>query len=167
MDFQSILSTSFNIILATLPGAIIGTVIGIILQKLIDRIQYPIIKDKRKRALNGKWKGCIFQRENKKRKEQSIQLILDIKAQRRLVKCKMSVVDENDEFEFEVSGGFFHDRYLRLEYETCGKSDACIDFGSIFLELDDRPDKMVGKIIGYGSLSRDMIDGDIEIKKVV
>lgn len=75
------------------------------------------------------------------------------------------IVSENMEYEFDLEGAFYHNKYLRLHYTASGKTESAVDFGSIFLVLGDFPNKISGKLAGYGSISEALISGSLSFEK--
>ncbi len=67
---------------------------------------------------------------------------------------------------FKFKDLFYYNRYLRLTYTTTDETEDTIDFGSVFLILGDVPTSMVGKIVGYGSISQTLISGTMQLEKV-
>jgi hypothetical protein len=72
---------------------------------------------------------------------------------------------QNDvpELNFRFSAGFFHDRFLQLSYVAVDPER--IQFGAAILQLDDSGRTMEGMFVGYGALSRAIINGTMKLRK--
>lgn len=137
---------------------------GYYLHRALEKRQLPRISDARRKSITGNWAGVYYQDANEKRDAQEIRVSLELTAGSRLVTGMMRISDAAD-FQFHVEGAFYHDRYLRLNYTASGATEHAIDFGAIFLVLGDLPDKMSGKVAGYGSISESLISGVVDLKK--
>jgi len=155
-----------NIIEITFAVAltITGSFFGFYLNRALEKRYLPKITSARQKAISGVWEGTYKQEDSEKRDEQNISFKLTLNAGSRTVTGLMSVVDTTN-FEFHVEGSFYHNKYLRLNYTASGITEDAIDFGSIFLILGDYPNKMAGKLVGYGSISETLISGIIELNK--
>jgi hypothetical protein len=65
--------------------------------------------------------------------------------------------------DFDLVGGFFHDRFLKLNYRNLNPAN--IQFGAIILELASDPKKMNGVYAGYGSISDGLVSGTVELAR--
>ena len=124
----------------------------------------PKITTARQKALTGTWSGKCIQDQSTKRESQELTFKLELNAGRRRISGILYVEDTND-FQFSIEGAFYHNKYLRLNYTAHGATEDAIDFGSIFLVLGDFPNKMNGKLVGYGSISEAIISGTVEFIK--
>jgi hypothetical protein len=61
----------------------------------------------------------------------------------------------------KLTGGFYHDRFVRLEYFN--SEGRRMQFGCATLELDAPGDKMEGEYVGYGAWSEAVISGTISV----
>ncbi len=69
-------------------------------------------------------------------------------------------VEEN----YLFMGGFFNDRYLRLEYES--HDPFRLQFGSVMLELAPNGNELIGRFQGFGVESRTIISGTVLLKRI-
>jgi hypothetical protein len=142
---------------------LVGSIAGFYINRGLEKLHLPKIG--RRDAISGEWEGIYHQEANEKREAQDIALRLSLKAGSRAIKGSLDIRDEED-FEFDIEGAFYHERYLRLNYTTTGSSATTIDFGAMFLVLADRPDSMSGRLAGYGSQSSGLISGTVELRRV-
>jgi hypothetical protein len=142
-----------------------GAFLGLVLTKLTDALELPLIAKVRRKSLTGTWEGIYHQKASKKRPAVDIPVQCWLHPGYRHVRGWMRVTDTQD-FSFQFEGGFHHDRYLRLTYTACGSTSDVIDFGSCFLELGDIPNTMKGILTGWGSISQAFIIGEITLKKI-
>lgn len=155
---------SYIEILFALTITIVGSFWGFYLNRFLEKRHLPKITAARQKALSGEWKGIYTQERNESREKRDFSIVLSLDAGPRLVTGVMHVVEEN-EFQFHTEGSFYHNKYLRLSYTASGDTENAIDFGSIFLVLGDYPNKMSGKLAGYGSISENLISGSIVLEK--
>lgn len=144
---------------------LLGPFFGFFVSFWLEKQRLPRITSARREAITGTWEGVFEQEKNERREPQKIAIKLQLKAGSRSVTGVMSVKD-NAVFRFDVDGAFYHNRYLRLNYIACGETENAIDFGAVFLILGDFPNKMVGKLAGYGSISETLIAGVVALKKL-
>ncbi len=144
---------------------IAGSFWGFYLNRFLERKSLPKITLARRKAISGKWIGKYAQDDNINRERKDLSIELELNAGSREIKGKMIVEEERLKFEFSILGSFHHNKYLSLNYTASEETAGAIDFGSIFLSLGDFPDKMTGKVAGYGSISEALISGDIHVEK--
>jgi hypothetical protein len=144
--------------------AFVFIVVGFYITRALEKRHLPKITASRKKAISGEWAGVFRQDQNENREEKEFPIKLTLIAGTRSITGIM-VVDENATFEFRVDGTFYHNKYLRLNYTASGVTEAAVDFGSIFLVLGDYPDRMTGKLAGYGSISESLISGPLTLEK--
>jgi len=138
--------------------------IGYYVTRALEKRQLPKIETARQKAISGKWSGIYKQEANEKRDGCELSIDMDLKAGPRKIVGTM-IVSEDMEYEFDIEGAFYHNKYLRLHYTASGKTESAVDFGSMFLVLGDFPNKMSGKLAGYGSVSETLITGNLMIEK--
>lgn len=134
---------------------------GFYLNNILEKRYLPKIEKVIQEAISGTWNGIFHQDKNENRPEQEIPIIFKFKATPRMIKGTMLVEDIN-KYNFKVEGAYYRGIYLRLTYT----GEKAIDFGSIFLFLAPRLDEMQGKIAGYGSISKTLISGNVQLEKV-
>ncbi|MEJ2453645.1 MAG: hypothetical protein P8103_05755 [Candidatus Thiodiazotropha sp.] len=144
---------------------LVGSIAGFYINRGLENLHLPKIGRTRRQAISGDWEGVYHQQANEKREAQEIVFRLSLKAGSRAIKGRLEIRDNTD-YEFDIEGAFYHERYLRLNYTAAGSSAASIDFGAMFLVLADRPDTMSGLLAGYGSLSEGLINGTVDLRRV-
>jgi hypothetical protein len=60
---------------------------------------------------------------------------------------------------FTMTGGFRHDRFLKLEYKN--KKHFKIQFGSILFDFDEDGETLTGQYVGFGHKSKKVVHGTI------
>lgn len=139
--------------------------IGYYLTRALDKHHLPRIEVARQELITGKWSGVYSQEANKNKEGCELPIFMELKAGPKLITGTM-IVSDRKEYEFNVEGIFYYQRYLRLNYSAAGKSKTAIDLGVLFLELDDAiEEKIIGKLAGYGSDSKTLISGSLSINK--
>lgn len=138
--------------------------IGFYVTRALEKRHLPKIALARRKAISGKWFGVYHQDSNKNRDGHDLAITLEIEAGARLIVGRMTV-EEDAIYEFSVEGSFYHNKYLRLNYTASGNTESAVDFGSMFLVLGDFPNKIAGKLAGYGSVSEALISGTLVLEK--
>jgi hypothetical protein len=151
-------------IIFALALTVAGSFWGFYLNRYLEKRHLPKITAARQKAISGEWIGIYAQDENDNRERKDLSIVLRLDAGPRLVNGLM-IVSEETKFQFHIEGSFYHNKYLRLNYIASGDTEYAIDFGSIFLVLGDYPNKMTGKLAGYGSISEALISGSISLEK--
>ena len=142
-----------------------GAVLGLLLAKLTDALELPLIAKKRRRALTGTWIGTIHQHANKNRPQVDVPVVCWIEPGYRRVRGTLMALDGDKKFYFSMEGALQHDRFLQLQYSAAGPISDAIDFGVCFLALRDYPDTIDGLYTGWGSISQSFITGVILLNK--
>ncbi len=119
--------------------------------------------------MSGKWSGTTTQ-ESGNFSALALPIVLRTVASRKTVKGEFRVqyprsedIPARDD-EFVCQGGFFHDRFLQLNYLS--RNDGRIQFGSAILELSPSGETLQGKYIGYGAFSREIVTGNLQLRRV-
>ena len=129
---------------------------------------YSPLSTARREALVGQWSGKAIQPQDDGTEINST-IKLEISTTSRKIKgigeirhkppkSKQEIVEE-----FTLSGGFFADRFARLIFDD--RDPARIQPGSMMLILTDDPKLMEGLYIGYGSETKALGMGRIELSK--
>ncbi|NEZ57515.1 hypothetical protein DXZ20_17925 [Leptolyngbyaceae cyanobacterium CCMR0081] len=160
---------------STVVAAIIGgvfTVAGsiatVLITRHIENQDKQIMSTGRRALLNGQWRGTgTSYREGGQLL--SVSVVATLVAHRKTVIGHFRVqYPERDgrpaqESEFESRGGMLHDRFLKLDYIS--KNERRIQFGAIMLELAPSGEVLSGKFVGYGVFSKQIVSGNIELKR--
>jgi len=62
-----------------------------------------------------------------------------------------------------LDGGFFHDRFLKLDYKNA--DNTAVQFGAIITELSSEGRTLRGYYVGYGAISERPVCGTLEVQK--
>lgn len=118
-------------------------------------------------AVQGKWVGEALQTGANSSASIPASVIANIhvKNKKLLGKVSFRIKHENieNEGEFDISGGFLYERFLRLEYNPQGNSG--IRFGSIVMELTENDERLAGRYVGYGAYSNEIVTGSLSLAK--
>ena len=149
-------------------STILAALIGFILHTSLDRRHLPFVEKGRRKAVTGEWEGELSQQDNENRTGVTIPIQLSFKANARSVTGTMTIREREPEgiYTFDVTGSFHFDKYLRFEYGTSGSKDTTIDFGNMFMMLNNTSTEMTGKMVGFGSISNTLIASDIKLEKL-
>jgi len=151
-------------ILIDIVFAFVFIIVGFYVTRALEKRHLPKITTARQKAITGEWNGIYKQENNDNREGCELSIKMNLSAGSRLVVGVMTVSEET-KFEFNIDGSFYHNKYLRLNYTASGETESAVDFGSIFLVLGDFPNKMSGRLAGYGSVSESLISGVITMEK--
>ena len=151
--------------------AIITAIIGPLLTYFIidwhQNRHLKIIRAGRRKALDGNWQGSVHQEVGPDRNPIDAKLYYSITASRKVVRGEGTYLtrwqDRDRVLKFTASGGFFHDRFLKIDYKNA--DDSAIQFGSAALELSADGKKLTGCYSGYGALSEHLVQGTIQLEK--
>lgn len=157
---------------STIIAAIIGGISTIVaaigtfaLTRLLDSNALPGARNVRQNALTGHWKGEVRQEGGVRGIPINMQLDLKLKSTRRMVRGEASFTGTFQNQNFNVSaniwGNFVHGRFLKLEYEY----PDLVQFGFILLELSPDGRILEGRWTGFGSASRELIYGSVQLQK--
>ncbi|SEH06301.1 Uncharacterised protein [Candidatus Venteria ishoeyi] len=70
---------------------------------------------------------------------------------------------ENHAFNISLTGGFLHERFLKLDYKNTNL--AAVQFGSSLLTLSSDGTKLNGRFLGYGAKTERLVFGEIKLQK--
>jgi hypothetical protein len=117
--------------------------------------------------LNGNWQGSAYQEIGPDGNPLDAKLHYSLTASRKVVRgdgtYSIRWQDKDQVRKFTASGGFLHDKFLKLDYKNI--DDSAIQFGSAILELSADGKKLTGSYLGYGATSERFIYGTIELEK--
>jgi hypothetical protein len=153
------------IALAGTFGLPIATYIG---TRYFDNRDKQVITSGQRAEISGRWEGTTSQ-ENGEYSGISLPIVLTAVAKGKTVTGKFHVQYPGradrpaEEDEFTLQGGFLYDRFLQLDYISTNKHR--IQFGSIILELSPIGEGLSGRYAGYGALSKQIVSGNIELRR--
>lgn len=158
-----------TVIAAIIGGAftIFAPMVTLLITRYVDNYDKQIISYGRRAAISGKWTGTTSQYWNN---ISNFPVIATIKANRKIITGQFRIQypnerdKPNNESEFKFRGGFLYDRFFQLNYISKEKNR--IQFGSMILELSPSGEVLSGKYTGYGAFSKQIVSGDIELRRV-
>lgn len=119
----------------------------------------------RMRSVSGSWEGNIQQFRSKKDKvteyKAALRLFVTTKGQ---VSGVITGFWDDVPHNFKVTGGFSYERFVQLSYNS--EDYSSIQFGTIIMELDTLGREMIGRMVGYGAISKSIVSGEIILHKV-
>jgi hypothetical protein len=65
--------------------------------------------------------------------------------------------------EFKLRGAFVHERFFKMEYTYV--DPAAIQLGFMLLDLNTQGTKLMGRFLGFGALSQQLVSGFIKLEK--
>jgi hypothetical protein len=125
-----------------------------------QRFLEPISRSRRD-ALIGKWQGTV----NQPPSNATVTIYLNASRKKITGKADLNINFQGQPYFITLvfTGGFFHDRFLKLDYRNTNRGT--IQFGAMLLELPAHPVTMTGQYVGYGSLSEGFVSGNILLTK--
>lgn len=121
----------------------------------------------RRAAALGSWRGEVNQRVGADHTPRGGKCVLELESRRGHIvgtgDFDFRFNRKSVQLKFDVSGSLWYDRYLKLDYKNANED--AIQFGSIILELNDEGAELAGRFLGYGSISRMIVDGEISLSK--
>ena len=146
-------------------ATIISAIITLLLKEYFDRrkeTEYEKVKSQIRDAVYGNWKGHYKQTLNGNML--SINLSMDLKVSSTGVITGKAKVPYGDEtFELDIKGGFYSERFLKMDYENQNKS--VLQFGAFIFKLSDNSKRLAGNFVGSGHVSGDIIGGNAILEK--
>jgi hypothetical protein len=120
------------------------------------------------RPIDGFWKGTIRQNFPGMQEQLSGDFAMTLRAARKRVSgtatFDITIMGKAHHLAFHLSGGFLYETYLQLQYRD--DTPGVIHFGSIIAELSADGSQFVGRFVGYGHLSGQIVYGDVSLTKV-
>lgn len=152
-----------TVVAALIAGAValVGPLVTYFVTRAADTHLFQAIPPDRIAAIEARWKGTAEQEFRGHLVNYPAELQLEVHG--RVVRGRLHVdlKDRGEEFTptFELSGGFLHDRFLRLEYASDTK--ASVHFGAMILELSPDARTLTGRFVAFGAYSQQIVDGSI------
>lgn len=146
-------------------ATILASVITLLLKEYFDRrkARYEKVADKIRDAVYGKWKGSFEQTLESQPINIEMDIELKVSSSGSITgKAKFPFRDET--WEVSIKGGFYSERFLKLDYENVNR--AILQFGAFIFRLSDDAKTLKGCFIGYGHISEKIIGGNAVLKKV-
>jgi hypothetical protein len=93
----------------------------------------------------------------------SFDITFHFKAGWKVIKGKALFHRADRNYEVTIKGGFYGDRYLKIEYLH---SQPIFGFGYMIFALNDETTAMNGKVVAYGAKSQKIVVGVVTLEKV-
>jgi hypothetical protein len=124
----------------------------------------PIAKDRRA-AIEGHWSGSMEQefRGHKVAYTGDLHLEVHGRTLRGMLHVTLKFGGQTFEPVFDMSGGFLHDRFTRLQYTS--KAKGSVHFGAMILELSPAATELKGRFVAFGAFSQEIVSGPIQLVK--
>jgi|SRR5262245_3883744 len=140
----------------TLASPIIALLVK---EKRQNRLLETITSSRRK-AIEGNWKITCIQEIKGEGVPDGFTGTLSFEAGQKIVKGKIAYEHyKRGPAVLNLKGGFYNDRFLKLEYEN--EIYRVIQFGVIILELSANGSTLRGRLLGFGADSEMLVTGKI------
>ncbi len=147
--------------------AIVAPVVTFVATKYIESLRFKRLAGNRRHAITGKWRGIVSEDKGAKTKPIDLEISFELRASARTITgtCEIAFVWEGSpqRAQFDVTGGFRHDRFLELSFTSQGHE--LVAFGSILIELDLLGQRMSGKCVGFSPRRAEIIKGTVDVTK--
>ncbi len=146
-------------------ATIFSAVITLLLKEYFIRKKerYEKLGSRLKEAVHGKWKGSYEQMLEGSHRTIDLTIELKVTTHGTIV-GKAKVPYKNELFEMNITGGFYSDSFLKMDYENSER--AILQFGAFVFKLSDDSRKLTGCFVGYGQVSGAIISGNATLKKI-
>ncbi len=118
-------------------------------------------------ALSGRWTGCATQAHGHAGENYTFPISFGLVATERRVFGTFEIEypkdGQTEKAILSCSGGFFYGAFLRLVYEHVDERK--VHFGAIMAHLRPASRKLVGRFLGYGDITEDIVYGRFEVSK--
>ena len=149
-------------------SVILAPILTLLIKGYIDNRPIFPIPVGRRQAITGRWEGTCHQMPVSTGETLDYSITADLIAGRKKVTGTFTIRYEwNDQIiqeVFNVTGGFFYSRFLRLNY--LARDESLIQFGSVVLELDAAATVFDGRYVGYGALTGEVVGGTLRLEKL-
>ena len=142
-------------VIGTGIATILSAVVTILIKNYFDRKKegekYRSVETAIQEAVGGKWKGYIKQSLNGDLLFENVKVSFKV-SDNGSIKGEMKVPYKDELYELKCTGGFYSQRFMKLEYENSNK--AILQFGSMVIKLSDDSIKLEGYFVGNGVIGR-------------
>lgn len=156
-----------NITEAVIAGVatILASIITLLIKEYLDKRKesYKRIDDQIRDVVYGKWKGTFQQVFNDSLQTIDFEMELKVSSRGKVIGTGKYLF-ENEVYVVNISGGFYSNRFLKMDYENSNK--AILQFGSFVFKLSDGAKTLNGHFVGYGHLSGKVIGGNAILHKL-
>lgn len=133
--------------------------------RAFDRSSLLSIKGDRK-AIAGDWAGKIKQELKGAPKEGNIEVRFTAKWKTIRGEAALDHPEEGKpRIKLALAGGFPYERYLKFDYKNADES--VLQFGCLIAHLTPEGTRLEGRFVGYGSISRRVVYGNIFLDKIL
>jgi hypothetical protein len=143
--------------------AIVAPIITLVFKNNYDRRIWETITGRRK-AIIGKWVGSITQTiENI---PTSFNLEITFTADKKIVKGDASFISPltSRTIKLKFVGGFLFERFIKFDYKN--PDESVIQFGNAILDLSADGKTLIGKFVGFGSITNQIVSGEVTLNLV-
>jgi len=128
------------------------------------------IDHERREALKGQWKGSARQEIGPDGNPIDYAVTSRVTATSHVIQAEAQLHFQMQGQKYtehlQITGGFLHDRFLKLEYKISDRPGS-IQFGLMILELDPSGRTLSGHFLSYGAESQHIVSGTIQLQKDV
>ncbi|NEQ46949.1 MAG: hypothetical protein F6K00_26775 [Leptolyngbya sp. SIOISBB] len=154
-------------IISAIITGIAGPIITYYFTTVLPSKVYPKISTASQSNLNGRWNGSGYQQYGPQGEtlEHTFSVTFHCGKRKIAGNAIMHVAVDNAKFimHYKIDGIFFEDRIVSFTYRN---TDSKVrQYGSAVLELDTPGQKLRGLIIGYGFLSKSIVEVRVELEK--
>jgi hypothetical protein len=148
-------------------AAVVGALVTVILTKWLESGSRLWMGGDRRRSVNGRWRGTLQQIGSQLSDVQAHTLDMSLDPQWRTIKGTAffiaSIGGKDITVDLRIRGGFLYERFLKIDYFH--SDSAHMQFGTAVLVLSDDGRTLSGRYVGYGSLTKQIVTGLIELAK--
>jgi hypothetical protein len=145
--------------------AIVAPIITYFVKRAADTYLFQSISKDRRAAIEGHWTGSMGQefRGHQVAYTGMLQLEVHGRTLRGMLHVTLKFGGQTFEPIFDMSGGFLHDRFARLQYTS--KAKGSVHFGAMILELSPAATELKGRFVAFGAFSQEIVSGPIQLVK--
>jgi hypothetical protein len=123
----------------------------------------PEIAKDRMTSLQGRWEGTLLQESNTAEGVLNLSIVIKGHNIEGELQQELKWDGRVEKDIFKVKGEFIHYRFVNLSYINDDKS--IIHFGNVLLEYSDNGRSLIGRYLGYGAKSANIIFGQLTLHK--
>jgi hypothetical protein len=159
------LNSAITVALITGAFAIVAPIITYLVTRTGETYLFEPVSHDRRAAIEGNWSGTVQQEFRGHEVTYPCELQLKVHGKTLQGLLHLNLKDAGQTFEtwFDMSGGFIHDRFARLEYASTAKGS--VWFGAMILELSPAATELKGNFVAFGAHSQRIVSGPIQFVK--
>lgn len=154
-----------QIILKYLPAVILSVLsacVTFLITKAVEFRGLQKIPRPQQEALRGTWEGEVHQREGIINNP-DYKITFKFEPFWRFIKGK-AIYELNDRKGYiSFVGGFYDQHYLMINYRN--KDRKVIQYGFAMFKFSSHANELIGKFLGYGHISEQLVSGNVVLKK--